>query len=150
MQTWSDFFCHFLYNLKLDAIITLISLDISHNYSGFLHWKAKAFLFSTTVNRSEDFGHEILRAAINSSGKEEWLDVALIDLWTGSTDVRPNADIMEKASPLLPRLLSACQKYCSNWSSLTLAFCRPSSRALSVSGLLCLVISRPAISPLSH
>lgn len=25
-----------------------------------------------------------------------------IDLWTGSTDVRPNADIMEKASPYGP------------------------------------------------
>lgn len=28
-----------------------------------------------------------------------WNDVALKDLWTGFTDVCPNADVMEKASP---------------------------------------------------
>lgn len=28
--------------------------------------------------------------------------MALIDLWTGSTDVCPKADIMEKASPYCP------------------------------------------------
>lgn len=29
-----------------------------------------------------------------------------IDLWTGLTDVHPNADIMEKASPYSPAHLS--------------------------------------------
>lgn len=32
-----------LYNLKLDAIITLISWDISHNYSGFYTERRRHF-----------------------------------------------------------------------------------------------------------
>lgn len=41
----------------------------------------------------------MLEAARDSSTGREWSHVVSIDLWTGSTDVRPNADIMEKASP---------------------------------------------------
>lgn len=55
-----------------------------------------------------------------------------------------------KGIPLLPWLLSACQKYCPNWSSLTLTFPRSSPHASVCLRAFCLVISCSAVSPLSH
>ena len=74
--------------------------------------------------------HQILRAATNSSGRNVSMWLWMI-CGLASTDVCPNADVMEKASPCCPGFSQHARNTAPNWSSLTLTFSYSSSLALA-------------------